>query len=243
MILAAHQPQYLPWLGYFAKMDRADVFVLLDSVQFKKNEWQNRNRVRGAAGSQWLTVPVRHRFRQRIHEVQIAGDGWQRKHRATLEQSYARLPFMEKEADLLDALYGRPWRTLSSLNVECVRLLAERFSIETPIRLSSEIDGVPDDQADDRLIALCRALGADTYLAGAGGQAYMDLARWESAGLQVVFQEFHHPRYPQGREPFLPALSAVDLLFACGRDGFARVREAQESVRAAARDGAPVEVA
>ncbi len=230
MILAAHQPQYLPWLGYFAKLAQVDIFVLLDTVQFKKNEWQNRNRIRGAGGSQWLTVPVRHRFPQRIHEVEIAGDRWARKHRATLEQSYARFPFLKQEADLLEALYAPRWGSLVDLNVACVRLLAARFGITTPIRLSSEIDELEDTQADERLIGLCRRLGAEVYLAGAGGQDYMDLERWRAAGIRVHFQHFTHPRYPQGREPFVSALSAIDMLLTCGKESFTFVREAQLEV-------------
>ena len=107
MILAAHQPQYLPWLGYLDKIDRADVFVLLDSVQFKKNEWQNRNRVKHAGGWHWLTVPVRHRFPQPIAEVEIADQRWRRKHRRALEVTYGQAAHFTTEAAGLDAVYGR----------------------------------------------------------------------------------------------------------------------------------------
>ena len=228
MILAAHQPQYLPWLGFFDKMDRADLFVLLDTVQFKKNEWQNRNRIKGPRGPQWLTVPVRHRFPQRIDEVEIAGDRWVRKHRRSLEVAYARTQHFTQEAGLIEALYARRWESLVSLNVASVRLLARRLGIGVPIRLSSEIDRLPDHHADERLIGLCRMLGADTYLAGAGGQIYMDQARWLAAGIKVRFQEFRHPVHAQGNGPFMPSLSAVDLLFNCGRDGFSLVRAARK---------------
>jgi hypothetical protein len=226
MILGAHQPQYLPWLGYFDKIDRADVFVLLDNVQFKKNEWQNRNRIKGASGWQWLTVPVHHRFPQPIHEVGVADQKWQRKHRRTLEQCYGGTSFFQDQRWILDALYDREWDELVSLNMESVRLLTGRFGIETPVHIGSDIDGLPENP-DERLIALCRRFGADTYLAGAGGQAYMDLSLWQEAGIQVVFQELHHPVYPQPYGPFLPALSAVDLLFNCGADGFNLVRRAR----------------
>ena len=228
MILAAHQPQYLPWLGYFDKMDQVDIFVFLDNVQFKKNEWQNRNRVKGPGGSQWLTVPVRYRFPQKLGTVKIANGHWLRKHRRTLELSYARSPFFSRESTLLDALYGREWSELVSLNTESIRLLARRFDITTPLYLGSEFPDLPDDQADERLLALCQRVGADTYLAGAGGQAYMDLHRWRQAGIRVRFQEFRHPVYTQTHGPFLPALSAVDLLFNAGPEGFSLVRHARE---------------
>jgi len=228
MILAAHQPQYLPWLGYFDKMDRVDIFVLLDTVQFKKNEWQNRNRIKGSSGPHWLTVPVRRHFPQRLHQVEIVDPAFRRRHRRSLQSAYGKAPYFRQEAGILDDLYGRDWTDLSSLNVESVRSLAGRFGIETPVHLGSEFQDVPDDQADDRLIALCRRLGADTYMAGAGGQAYMDLSRWQRAGIGVVFQEFRHPVYPQRNGTFVPSLSAVDLLFHCGSEGFVLVRRARK---------------
>jgi hypothetical protein len=223
MILAAHQPQYLPWLGYLDKIDQADVFVLLDRVQFKKNEWQNRNRIKGPGGWHWLTVPVRHRFPQRIAEVEVADPRWRRKHRRSLEVAYRRTPHFETELVHLDNVYGRERNDLLSINVKTVRHLAQRFGIETPILTGSELD-LDEDHADERLISLCRLLDADTYLAGAGGRDYMDMSRWRRAGIRVVFQEFHHPVYPQLHGPFVPGLSAVDLLFHCGPEGFNRVR-------------------
>ncbi len=227
MILAAHQPQYLPWLGYFDKLDRADLFVLLDDVQFKKNEWQNRNRIPNGTGWAYLTVPVRHRFPQAIHEVAIAGQGWQKAHRRTLEQTYAKSPFIGVEQPLLDLLYTRTWNFLVDLNVCCVERLAKRFDIRTPIHRSSEDPSLPA-HPDHRLIALCKLYGADTYLAGPGGRSYMDLSLWEKAGISVVFQSFHHPVYPQGKGTFLPGMCALDLLFRLGGEGFSLVRETRE---------------
>jgi hypothetical protein len=228
MILAAHQPQYLPWLGYLDKIDRADVFVLLDRVQFKKNEWQNRNRVKQAGGWHWLTVPVRHRFPQRIDEVAIADPRWRRKHRRSLEVAYGQTAYFATEFATLDDVYGKDWNDLLSINVKTVRLIAQRFGIETPILLGSEFENLSEHHADERLISLCRLLEADTYLAGAGGRDYMDLSRWRRADIRVVFQDFHHPVYPQLHGPFMPGLSAVDLLFHCGPDGFSRVRHARK---------------
>ena len=224
MILAAHQPQYLPWLGYLDKIDRADVFVLLDRVQFKKNEWQNRNRIKQAGGWHWLTVPVRHRFPQLIGDVEIADPRWRRRHRRSLEAAYRRTAYFETEAAHLDAVYERDWNDLLAINVKTVRHLAQRFGIETPILLGSEFDNLSEEQADERLISLCRLLEADTYLAGAGGMDYMDLSRWRRAGIRVVFQDFHHPVYPQLHGPFVPGLSAADFLFHCGPAGFNQVR-------------------
>jgi len=134
MRLAAHQPQYLPWLGYFDKLDRADIFVLLDTVQFKKNEWQNRNRIRTAEGWQWLTVPVRHRFPTVIREVRIDESGaWRRKHREALRLLYARAPFRQAVLPPLETLLEEPFTDLAALNERTVRLLSGLLGVRTPI--------------------------------------------------------------------------------------------------------------
>jgi len=216
LILAAHQPQYLPWLGYFDKMARADRFVLLDTVQYKKNEWQNRNRIRSASGWQWLTVPVHARFPARFDEVEADETApWRRKHLATLRQAYARAPHRETVLPALERLLQRPLRRLAELNIEGIRLLADLFEVRTETILASSLAGIPDGP-DARLIALCRRFGADQYLAGAGGRDYMDLDAWRRAGITVTFQDFHGPEYAQCHPGFEANLSAVDYLVHCG---------------------------
>jgi hypothetical protein len=225
--LAAHQPQYLPWLGFFDKMDRVDRFVLLDVVQYKKNEWQNRNRIRTAAGWQWLTVPVRHRFPMTIREVQIDESGpWRRKHKEALRTHHAASPFRPAILPELEAILDEPFETLSALNVRSLRLLASLLGVSTPVSLASEVPGLPQG-ADERLIALCRHFGASEYLAGPGGAAYMDETAYLRAGVRVAFQSFRHPVYPQAYSGFEANLSAVDLLLNCGPGSIERIRLAR----------------
>ena len=127
MRLAAHQPQYLPWLGFFDKMDRVDRFVLLDSVQYKKNEWQNRNRIRTATGWQWLTVPVHYRFPMTIREVEIDEIGsWRRKHREALRIQHARCSFRDTVLPEMDALFDEPYPSLAALNPGDIVKIEER---------------------------------------------------------------------------------------------------------------------
>ena len=218
MICAIHQPQYLPWLGYFDKMRRADVFVLLDNVQFKKNEWQNRNRIRIAndPGWQWLTVPVLHDHGQGINEVKLNPSvDWRRQHVAALESSYARAPYFKECWPRLRPLYDREWNTLADVNSAFVRELAALFGITTRIVLASEFSVTTEKTR--RLIDICRAVGADTYLAGAGAENYMDFDEFRASGLQLDIQQYQHPVYPQlwakTPEQFVSHLSAVDLLF------------------------------
>ena len=226
MKVAIHQPQYLPWLGYFDKMDQADCFVLLDDVQFKKNEWQNRNRIKAAAGWQWLTVPVLHRFPQLIHEVRInQADPWSRKHLRALVSNYASAPFFDLHRPFFEEIYAREWTLLLDLNLTTITYLVETLGIRTKLVLASSLPVPAGVEATQRLIAICQAVGGDTYLSGVGGRGYLDLARFEEAGIQVVFQAFRTKPYPQRFGAFVPDLSVVDLLFNCDDDSLRTIRQ------------------
>lgn len=224
MIVAVHQPQYLPWLGYFDKMDRADVFVLLDTVQFKKNEWQNRNRIKTASGPQWLTVPVTYRFPQRIGEVGINNrERWQHRQRQAILTNYRQAPCWDFPAPLIEELLTPAWERLSLLNIASVAGLAKLLGISTPLFVASELPGFPEDP-DRRLIAIVKHFGADTYLAGSGGRDYMDLDLYRQSGINVAFQEYRHPVYEQRFGPFVPFLTVLDLLFNHGPASLAILR-------------------
>ncbi|WP_447972456.1 WbqC family protein [Nitrospira sp. Kam-Ns4a] len=226
MLVAIHQPQFMPWLGYLDKIDRADLFVILDSVQFKKGEWQNRNRIRTAEGWQWLTVPVLQKFGQRLDAVRVNESvDWRGKHLRALAMHYSRAPFRDRYLGDLKAIYDRPWERLAELNLAVLRWLLEAFGIATPLRLSSAM--VLRCEPTDRLIDICRAVGATRYLAGAGAAGYMDVQRFRASGLALEFQAFRHPVYPQCYEPFVPGMAAIDLLFMCGDTALQRLREAR----------------
>ncbi len=218
--LAAHQPQYLPWLGYFDKIARVDQFILLDTVQYKKNEWQNRNRIRTGRGWQWLTVPVHYRFPMTLREVTIDETGpWRHKHREALRTHYGRAPHRNAVLPPIESILGRTFANLAELNAQAVRTLAGLLGIRTPIVLATTLAGLPvgaDVGADERLLALCRHFGCTRYLAGSGGQAYMDLETWRHAGIGVEFQDFHVPPHPQVYPGWEPNLSALDWLLNCG---------------------------
>ena len=214
MLVAIHQPQYLPWLGYFDKMDQADCFVLLDNVQYKKNEWQNRNRVKTAAGPAWLTVPVTYRFPARLDEVGVGEGPWARKHAASLAASYARAPHWAEAKAFWEEFYRRPWPGLVDLNAATVEWLRERLDISTPLYRASELR--PEEGPTRRLVDICRKVGGDAYLSGVDGAKYMEMELFEQAGIEVVFQRFEHPNYPQQFGDFVSHLSALDLVLNCG---------------------------
>ena len=194
MLVAIHQPQYLPWLGYFDKMLKADVFCYLDSVQYKKNEWQNRNRIKTAAGWQWLTVPVTYRYPQRIGEVGIDNrSDWARKHLQALSTNYRRAPFFEKYFPAIEAVLSRRWESIAALNLSLIECLREILGIaDKPAVQASRIKA--SDDPTDRLIDICQSLGADSYLAGAGAAGYMDLEKFRQRGIRVADPGLSTPR-------------------------------------------------
>jgi len=230
MRVTIHQPQFLPWLGYLDKIDQADLFIVLDTVQFKKNEWQNRNRIRTATGWQWLTVPVLQHFGQRITDVAINPTAsWQAQHLRALELHYARAPFRDRYLPDLRLIYEQEWKKLCELNLAVIRWLLHSFGITTPLRCAS--DCTAREEPTDRLVDLCRLVGASLYLAGPGADGYMDKPRFEASGVRLEMQTFNHPLYQQVYEPFEPNLSAIDLLFMQGPEALATLRQARARER------------
>ncbi len=219
MIVSIHQPQYWPWLGYFDKIDKSDVFILLDNVQFKKNEWQNRNRIRTATGWQWLTVPVMHNFGQKISEVRINNQtNWRQKHFKSIVLNYCKAPFLDEFMDLLNSLYTQEWEYLVQLNIEIILRVVEILGIKTKIVRAS--DYAVSSRRTQRLVDLCKLLGADTYLSGVSGPDYMDMSLFKENNINVIVQDYNHPVYTQvfgkANEGFLPCMSIIDLLLNCG---------------------------
>ncbi|MFH1995734.1 MAG: WbqC family protein [Candidatus Omnitrophota bacterium] len=234
MIAGIHQPQYFPWIGYFDKIDRSDVFVLLDDVPFKKNEWQNRNKIRTKDGWQWITVPVFHDFGQKIRDVALDNQArWKRKHLSAIELNYSRAPFYDKYRGVLRDMFAREWRTLSDINAHIVRVISEQLGIDTRIIVSSEINA-PGEKTE-HLINICSSIKADRYLSGRDGPKYMDLQAFERAGIGVEIQDFQHPSYPQrfadNSGEFVPGMSIVDLLMNCGEKSLEMIRNTRKTER------------
>lgn len=194
-----------------------DVFVLLDDVQFKKNEWQNRNRIKTATGWQWITVPVIHNFGQKIIDVKINNRvNWRRKHMNALIANYSKAPYFKKYRDFFEETYQKEWEYLCDINIHFILFIAKELEIEVPIIRSSTL-GVTSTRTQ-RLIDICKKVGADTYLSGIGGYYYLDFSLFEQKGIKLIFQDFKHPVYPQLYGEFIPNLSVVDALFNCGKD-------------------------
>jgi len=222
MIVAIHQPHFLPWLGYLHRMAQADLFVLLDHVQFERRNYQNRTLIRMDGEARWLTVPVVQRSqKERIvdKEVDNRTDGakwWSPHCFTTLRHAYRQTQFFGDYAARLRELFDTRWERLVDINQAALELLRDAFGIRTPLARSSEL-GV-EGARGELILNICRRVGADTLLAGMGGsRGYLDILAFRRAGVRVVFHDFKHPEYPQcGAAPFIRGLSAIDMLLNCG---------------------------
>lgn len=215
--LAVLQPGYLPWLGFFDQLARSDVFVIYDDVQFDKHGWRNRNRVKSPAGPHWLTVPVLHSGRQSplIQNVQIdSAQPWARKHVGTLRQFYCKAPYTASYLPELEELLHRRWDLLVDLDLAVTLLLCRWLAITPRLERSSAL-GIKGGQSG-RLLNHCRHFGATRYLSGAAARDYLDTQLFVHHGVEVVWQDYTHPVYPQLHGEFVSHLSALDLLLNCG---------------------------
>jgi hypothetical protein len=220
MIVAIHQPHYLAWLGYLHRVAQVDLFIVLDHVQFERRNYQNRSRIRLDGEARWLTVPVVQRSqKERIIDKQVDNGGtrsWGPIHLSTLRHAYRDAEYFKTYAGALGELLRARWERLVELDRAMLDFLCDAFEIGTPIARSSEL-GV-EGAKSDLMLNLCRAAGADALLAGFGGsRGYLDVDAFAREGVRIKWHDFRHPTYRQcGRQPFIPGLAAIDLLFNCG---------------------------
>lgn len=220
-VVAIHQPNYLPWLGYFAKMATADIFIFLDDVQYSKGSYTNRVRILRAGEPRWLTMPVVFNFGDTIREVQCADAGWQSRHIDILSDFYRQTKcFTDIMPEIALIIKSAPAEgSISTINRHLVQAFAARLSLGCKLLCSSEIPAT-GLKSDDRLIELTLAVASQaTYLSGQGGSAYQDAGKFAAAGITLKYIRFKHPTYDQGIGDFVPGMSIVDALFHLGWDG------------------------
>jgi len=224
MILVGHQPEYLPYIGFFNKIMNANKFVLVDHIQFNKKSWQNRNKVRTVNGWTWLTVPVysKNKFTQCINDVEINNAiNWREKHWKTIYLNYKNTPYFSKYADFFEHIYLRNWDKLINLDEEIIRYLLKVLNTNIEIYRSSDLN--VKGKKTDLIINLCKTLKADAYLSGSGGREYVDETKFQKLGLKSYFRDMEHPVYKQRFEPFEPYMSVIDLLFNYGSEESRRI--------------------
>jgi len=219
MILTAHQPQYLPGLRLFDKIARADVFVYLDTVPMESSGYENRNKIKTAQGWQWLTVPISRKGYQgkmvREIEIDYTQQNWQKKHRKAIEFAYGKAPWFEWFPKFLfEWLYTERFQLLTTLNGHMICILLDALGIKTEFRWANvdEFQG----HKSDLVLDMCKKLGATKYIFGVKGRDYAKVEDFERAGIELEFQDYQHPVYPQLHGEFLPNMSVVDLLMNCG---------------------------
>ncbi len=220
MLLAIHQPDHMPYLGFFHKMAQADAFVILGDVDYKKNNFQNRNRVWTPNGVAWATVPVLHKGLEskKIRDIRtVETEPWRKKYRMLLEQNYGRHPGFAAAMSVVDHALEEGGDRLAAMNTIMIKGFAALLGIGTPIMVDSDLQ--TEGAKSELLVSVCKSVGGDQYLSGAGGREYLDESVFQEAGIAVRYQEFHHPVYPQkGPAEFVPYLSVFDLVCNCPDD-------------------------
>jgi hypothetical protein len=229
--VAIHQPNYLPYLGFFHKIYISDVFVILDTVQFVKSgplAWMNRNKIRTSLGWMWLTVPVltKGKFPVIIKEALIdSTKDWRRKHFNAIYVNYHKSEYFDRYSGFLENLYKREWDSLALLNEEIIDYIIKLLEIKTKVFKASELGA--KGQGSELLIDICKRVDAQEYVYGKHGEDYMELDKFEQNGIKPVLQNFSHPVYKQLYEPFVENMSILDLLFNKGSDSIDVLAEAK----------------
>jgi hypothetical protein len=214
VIVAAHQPNFAPWLGFFDKMLHADVLVLLDSVQFTKRGYQNRTRIKSSSGPHWLTVPVvtKGRYDQMTCDVEIDETAdWRRVHMRTLRSALAKAPHSDALFECLEPVYAQSGRRrLVEVTTELIGEIVKRLEIPTRLVTLSDLDC--EGSGSRLMLNLTRAVGGDVYLSGTTGRTYLEPDMFDEAGVELRYHEFVPFEYPQLHGPFVPGLSCLDYL-------------------------------
>lgn len=221
LTVVALQPGYLPWLGFFDQIRRSDVFIFYDEAQFDKQGWRNRNRIKAPTGlPHWLTVPVHRRGKRPIMDVEIDDSfPWRHKHIESIRQFYTNAPYLNRYLPELEELLFRPWELIADLDIALVRLMCSWLGLNSRLVRSSEL-GV-EGRRSELALNFCRHFGASRFLSGDAAQSYLDVGLLTSNGVEVEWQNYRHPIYPQQHGDFVPYLSALDLILNCGEESAA----------------------
>lgn len=215
MIVAIHQPNYLPWLGYFDKMYKSDVFVLLDDVQFPtgKQHYGHRNKIRGNMGEKWLTLPVSNRSAGlKFNEVQISDNGWHAEHLRLITEFYRKTRYFDAYYPILSQDFAE-CKVLSDITIKYIGIIKSLLKLKTKIVLSSKLNIT--GTGAERILNILKHFHADTYVSGTGpgSMRYIDEEEFVRNNIRLVWQNYISPEYKQRFNPFIPNLSIIDALF------------------------------
>lgn len=216
-IVCIRQPSYLPNIGFFQKLIASDIFVYLDDTQYGGERWDNRNKIRSDREFMWLTVPIIRKSKTNLNQILIANnENWQKKHIRSIEIHYVKAPYFQQYWPHLKSILNKKWEKLIDLNLAVINWINSELGVKTTTRLSSDL--LSNKTGSDKLLEICKKLGATTYLSGKMGKTYLDEESFKKENINVIYDNFPHPVYNQINAKFIPNLSIIDLLFNEGND-------------------------
>lgn len=219
MIVSIHQPAYIPWMGYFDKIAKSDIHIFLDDVEYSKNNFFNRNKIKTPIGWMWLTIPVNYKNGQKICETKISNSfDWKRKHLTAIQANYSNAKYFSKYSCELKECYNIEAMYLSDFTINMNMIIADLLDINVKFVKASDLNA--QGSKNERLINLCKSVAGDTYLSGQGAKEYMDDQLFLNNGINVIYQDFTPPRYEQLWDDFIPNMSIMDYIFNCGVEYF-----------------------
>jgi len=225
--ISIHQPEYLPWIGFFDRIAKSDIFVILDDVGYQKNGFMNRNKIKNPQGWQWITVPVQGRSpNKKVNEVLINNaTNWADVHMRAIYLNYCKAPYYKNYSTFFEETFKKKWDNLGDLDIYLIENVLKFLGIKTKVERSSNV--AVEGENTERLVNICKHFKTTTYLSGPGGKNYMDLEKFREENIKVVFQEFNHPEYAQMFKDrgFIACLSIIDLLFNCGPNSLKIISE------------------
>lgn len=219
MIVTIHQLENAPWLGLLDKISKADLFVVANTFSFKKNYFENRNRILDTSGAQWLSIPVESHNHKPMNEIQISkAYDWKSQYLNQLKQCYSKTPYFNTYYPTIEKIILSAKELLWEVNYKLMIQILEWFKIKTEVVLASSLNLTPELRSSERLLEICQQVMADTYLSGPSGKDYLDENIFEINRIKVIYHEFVHPIYKQQSEEFYPNMSSIDYLFNQGGD-------------------------
>jgi len=221
-----YQPSYLPWTGYFGMIDLVDIFVFFDDVQFVKDSWHRRNRLKFDDSEKWISVPVIKNFGQKINQTKINNSiDWKNDHSNKIYSYYNKAEFYDKYESIIHSYYEKDWEYLVDLNIWIIKDLSKILDVKMPrfVR-SSEIEGITS-QKTDRILDILEKLEVDETIVGPTARKYTEKEKFIDKNIELFWYDFDHPVYPQLGNEFTPYLSVIDLLFNTGEDAINYIRK------------------
>lgn len=215
MRIAIHQPNYLPWMGYFEKIASVDVFVFLDDVQYSNQGGHNRNIIKSPKGKKYLTIPVEQHLGDKINEVATKDENdWKKNHLAIIQKNYKSAPYFNKVYSVLEEILYPSYKSIAEMNSAIIRKFCQMLGLNTEFRFSSEYH--LSSSREHRILDICTRLGADSYLSGNGARVYQEEINFINRGIQLLYQSYQPKEYPQLWGDFIGNLSAIDYYMNCG---------------------------